>query len=179
MIERSKDDNLKLKAKLEERDNKIVRLNARMKELTDLKNFNNKINNDVENASISNKKSAKKRSSNEGKSKTKRKKLSDINPSTMINVKDDDESISKQKKETADEQHTAETPKKQKVAQKRKKSSAQKFARTIKGSFRGFTSLMSRTGKTPNKANPLPSTTEESIASRTRSRRSNKSQVPR
>ena len=27
----SKDDNLKLKAKLEERDNKIVRLNARMK----------------------------------------------------------------------------------------------------------------------------------------------------
>ena len=97
----------------------------------------------------------------------------------MINVKDDDESMSSKKQQETTNEQTTETPKKQKVTQKRKKSSAQKFARTIKGSFRGFTSLMSRTGKTPNKANPLPSTTEESIASRTRSRRSAKSQVPR
>merc|ERR1711991_516351 len=46
----SKDENSKLKAQLEQRESKIVRLNARMKELTDLKNFNSKINNDVENS---------------------------------------------------------------------------------------------------------------------------------
>ena len=62
-----------MKAKLEERENKIVRLNSRMKELTDLKNFNNKINNDVENASISNKKSAKKEVAMKAKARLKKK----------------------------------------------------------------------------------------------------------
>jgi hypothetical protein len=163
----SKTENKDLKRKLKDSKNKIEHLHTRMKELTDLKNFNDKQQNDVENSSTSSGQSSKKRN-------IKRKKLSDINPGTVINVQTDrDNNIHSNSKKIikGDDELVQSTGTPGKV--KKQKSSAKKFARTIKGSFRGFTSLMSRTGKTPKKAGgKLSSTPEESsIASRTRGRR--------
>ena len=184
-ISKSKHENKELKGKLQESENQVVHLNARMKELTDLKNFNDKKQNDVENNTIgsssNSSKSSKKRSSNENKRKSKRKKLSDINPSTIINVQTDGAENMKKKDDDSGDVEPEDTPKKKKSKSKKQRSSAKKFARTIKGSFRGFTSLMTRTGKTPNKSSSkLSSTPEEStIASRTRARRNNTNKGPR
>ena len=100
-------------------------------------------------------KSSKKRSSNENKRKSKRKKLSDINPSTIINVQTDGAENMKKKDDDSGDVEPEDTPKKKKSKSKKQRSSAKKFARTIKGSFRGFTSLMTRTGKTPNNQEDL------------------------
>ena len=87
----------------------------------------------------------------------------------------------KKKDDDSGDVEPEDTPKKKKSKSKKQRSSAKKFARTIKGSFRGFTSLMTRTGKTPNKSSSkLSSTPEEStIASRTRARRNNTNKGPR
>ena len=114
---------------------KITQLKERMKELTELRAFNDKQKiQDVENKSVD--VVSKKNSS-------RRKKLSDINPGTVINVgSGNPSSDSEPQKKSATPRMSTESEK--------SKSNSKQFARTVKGSFRGFKSLLSRSATKPS-----------------------------
>ena len=143
-LKESQDMNVALEAELRASQDKNNHLTDRMKELTELRAFNDKHKkHDSEND---------KATPVPKKTPRRRKKLSDINPDSNILQTGDNET------------HKRETP--AKSSSKKPKSNAKQFARTVKGSFRGFKSLLSRSA---TKASP--SQPEAPIARRTRSSR--------